>query len=77
MIHPSTYIQETERHFRSSASHSVRPKLGLAAEWVGVGERSYVLGATELVLQEDLGLLMYYDNTLIRAEEQPVQGRLL
>jgi 16S rRNA G966 N2-methylase RsmD len=29
------------------------------------------------VLQEDPGLLMYYDNALMRAETEPVQGRLL
>jgi len=29
------------------------------------------------VLQEDAGLLMYYDNALMRAEEEPEQGRLL
>jgi hypothetical protein len=29
------------------------------------------------VLQEDTGLLMYYDNALMRAEEEPQQGRLL
>ena len=29
------------------------------------------------VLQEDAGLLMYYDNALMRAEAQPEQGRLL
>ena len=27
----------------------------------------------ESVLQEDAGLLMYYDNALMRAEEEPVQ----
>jgi len=29
------------------------------------------------VLQEDAGLLMYYDNALMRAEAEPEQGRLL
>jgi hypothetical protein len=29
------------------------------------------------VLQEDAGLLMYYDNALMRAEQEPVQGRLM
>jgi hypothetical protein len=29
------------------------------------------------VLQEDAGLLMYYDNALMRAESEPGQGRLL
>lgn len=29
------------------------------------------------VLQEDAGLLMYYDNALMRVEEEPEQGRLL
>ena len=29
------------------------------------------------VLQEDAGLLMYYDNALMRAESEPEQGRLL
>ncbi len=29
------------------------------------------------VLQEDPGLLMYYDNALMRVEKEPVQGRLL
>jgi hypothetical protein len=29
------------------------------------------------VLQEDAGLLMYYDNALMRAEVEPVRGRLL
>jgi hypothetical protein len=28
------------------------------------------------VLQEDAGLLMYYDNALMCAEEEPVQGQL-
>ena len=28
------------------------------------------------VLQEDASLLMYYDNALMRAEQEPVQGRL-
>jgi len=31
----------------------------------------------ESVLQEDAGLLMYYDNALVRAEEEPEQERLL
>jgi len=31
----------------------------------------------ESVLQEDPGLLMYYDNALMRAEPEPEQGRLL
>jgi predicted RNA-binding Zn-ribbon protein involved in translation (DUF1610 family) len=31
----------------------------------------------ESVLQEDPGLLMYYDNALMRAEQEPVQGRLM
>jgi hypothetical protein len=31
----------------------------------------------ESVLQEDPGLLMYYDNALMRAEQEPGQGRLL
>ncbi|RMD58431.1 site-specific DNA-methyltransferase [Candidatus Parcubacteria bacterium] len=30
----------------------------------------------ESVLQEDSSLLMYYDNALMRAEQEPVQGRL-
>lgn len=29
------------------------------------------------VLQEDAGLLMYYDNALMRAASEPEQGRLL
>jgi hypothetical protein len=29
------------------------------------------------VLQEDAGLLMYYDNALMRAVAKPAQGRLL
>ena len=29
------------------------------------------------VLQEDAGLLMYYDNALMRAEQQPEQERSL
>jgi len=29
------------------------------------------------VLQEDAGLLMYYDNALMRAESEPVRGRLV
>ena len=29
------------------------------------------------VLQEDAGLLMYYDNALMRADSEPEQGRLL
>jgi hypothetical protein len=29
------------------------------------------------VLQENAGLLMYYDNALMRAEAEPVQERLL
>jgi len=31
----------------------------------------------ESVLQEDAGLLMYYNNALMRAESEPVQGRLV
>jgi hypothetical protein len=31
----------------------------------------------ESVLQEDAGLLMYYDNALMRAEAEPEQERLL
>ncbi|MFZ5915597.1 MAG: hypothetical protein ACOYZ7_01535 [Chloroflexota bacterium] len=30
-----------------------------------------------LVLQEDAGLLKYYDNTLMRTETEPQQGRLV
>jgi len=30
----------------------------------------------ESVLQEDAGLLMYYDNALVRVEEEPMQGKL-
>jgi hypothetical protein len=40
--------------------------------FVGVAQR-----LPESVLQEDLGLLMYYDNALMRAEQEPAQGRLL
>jgi hypothetical protein len=31
----------------------------------------------ESVLQEDAGLLIYYDNALMRAESEPAQERLL
>ncbi|MBN1993434.1 MAG: hypothetical protein JW953_12095, partial [Anaerolineae bacterium] len=31
----------------------------------------------ESVLQEDPGLLMYYDNALMRVEKEPEQARLL
>jgi hypothetical protein len=31
----------------------------------------------ESVLQEDPSLLMYYDNALMRAEQEPVQEKLL
>jgi len=36
-----------------------------------------MIGLLELVLREDAGLLMYYDNALMRAESEPEQGRLL
>ena len=31
----------------------------------------------QAVLQEDAGLLMYYDNAMMRAEDEPAQERLL
>jgi len=33
--------------------------------------------AVASVWREDAGLLMYYDNALMRAEAEPMQGRLL
>jgi hypothetical protein len=40
-------------------------------------EREEAQRLPESVLQEDPGLLMYYDNALMRAEQEPVQGKLL
>jgi hypothetical protein len=55
-------------------------RAGFKRAWAERDYRTIVQVAQRLpesVLQEDPGLLMYYDNALMRAEEEPVQGRLL
>ncbi|MBN1887189.1 MAG: hypothetical protein JW850_04345 [Thermoflexales bacterium] len=84
-----TLLREFQEYAEAGASGRA-PKLKLfRTEAVRAGfkhawrERDYALivrvaqRLPEAVLQEDAGLLMYYDNALMRAEEEPVQGRLL
>jgi predicted RNA-binding Zn-ribbon protein involved in translation (DUF1610 family) len=55
-------------------------RAGFKHSWAARDYSSIVRVAQRLpesVLQEDAGLLMYYDNALLRMEEQPVQGQLL
>jgi len=63
------------RTFRTEAVRA-----GFKRAWADRDYRTIVRVAEQLpssVLQEDAGLLMYHDNALMRAEEQPEQGRLL
>ncbi|MCP4284703.1 MAG: hypothetical protein GY792_09660, partial [Gammaproteobacteria bacterium] len=55
-------------------------RTGFKRAWADKNYRLIVTVAERLpnsVLQEDPGLLMYYDNALMRVEKEPVQGRLL
>lgn len=55
-------------------------RAGFKRAWADKQYRLIVQVAQRLpdsVLQEDPGLLMYYDNALMRAEKEPVQGRLI
>jgi hypothetical protein len=55
-------------------------RAGFKRAWAERDYRTIVQVAQRLpesVLQEDPGLLMYYDNALMRAEEEPVQEGLL
>jgi len=55
-------------------------RVGFKHAWHQRDYRLIVKAAQRLppsVLQEDAGLLMYYDNALMRAEAEPEQGRLL
>jgi predicted RNA-binding Zn-ribbon protein involved in translation (DUF1610 family) len=55
-------------------------RAGFKRAWAERDYRTIVQVAQRLpesVLQEDPGLLMYYDNALMRAEQEPVQGRLM
>ena len=55
-------------------------RAGFKHAWAGRDFATIVRVAERLpesVLQEDPGLLMYYDNALMRAEKEPVQGRLM
>jgi hypothetical protein len=55
-------------------------RAGFKRAWAERDYRTIVQVAQRLpesVLQEDPGLLMYYDNALMRAEQEPVQGKLL
>jgi DNA modification methylase/predicted RNA-binding Zn-ribbon protein involved in translation (DUF1610 family) len=55
-------------------------RAGFKRAWADQNYRLIVQVAQRLpdsVLQEDPALLMYYDNALMRAEKEPVQGRLL
>jgi hypothetical protein len=52
-------------------------RAGFKRAWAKRDYRTIVQVAQRLpesVLQEDPGLLMYYDNALMRAEQEPVQG---
>jgi hypothetical protein len=63
------------RTFRTEAVRA-----GFKRAWADRDYRTIVRVAGRLppsVLQEDAGLLMYYDNALMRAEEAPKQGRLM
>ena len=54
-------------------------RAGFKRAWAEQHYRTIVRVAERLpedVLQEDAGLLMYYDNALLRAEEEPEQGTL-
>jgi hypothetical protein len=59
--------------------HSVWWQVCDTTEGVRDGEADFVIAHPDfgILLQEDAGLLMYYDNALMRAEAEPVQGRLL
>jgi DNA modification methylase/predicted RNA-binding Zn-ribbon protein involved in translation (DUF1610 family) len=55
-------------------------RAGFKRAWADKNYRLIVTVAERLpnsVLQEDPGLLMYYDNALMRAEKEPVQGHLM
>ena len=55
-------------------------RAGFKHAWAGRDFQTIIRVAERLpesVLQEDPGLLMYYDNALMRAEKEPAQGRLL
>jgi len=55
-------------------------RAGFKRTWADRDYRTIVRVAECLpasVLQEDAGLPVYYDNALMRAEEQPEQGRLV
>lgn len=55
-------------------------RTGFKRAWANQDYRLIVTVAQRLpesVLQEDPGLLMYYDNALMRVEKEPAQGRLL
>lgn len=63
------------RVFRTEAVRA-----GFKHAWHERDYRLIVKGAErppQSVLQEDAGLLTYYDNALMRAESEPEQGRLL
>ena len=71
------YAQSKGR-LRTFRTEAVRA--GFRRAWADRDYRTIVRVAERLpqsVLQEDAGLLMYYDNALMRVEEEPEQGRLL
>lgn len=71
------YAQDKGR-LRVFRTEAVRA--GFKHAWHERNYRLIVMVAERLppsVLQEDAGLLMYYDNALMRVESEPVQGRLL
>jgi hypothetical protein len=75
-------IQPARRTWRSCASSGSTPRAraGFKRTWAERDYRRIIKAAQRLpesVLQEEPGLLMYYDNALMRAETEPVQGRLL
>ena len=69
---------EGKGRLRTFRTEAVRA--GFKRAWADRDYRTIVRVAERLpasVLQEDAGLLMYYDNALMRVEEEPEQGRLL
>lgn len=69
---------EGKGRLRTFRTEAVRA--GFKRTWADRDYRTIVRVAECLpasVLQEDAGLPVYYDNALMRAEEQPEQGRLV